>query len=299
MLLLLSRFFFAFFSLMATVAHAQEVDVTVRPARTFGYFVGDLIRAEVEVLAPENMDLSPASLPHPGPLGVSLVLREVAVRETKKDDRRAWVIGLVYQSFYVALDVRKIEIPGFELRVGGAPVSVSGWTVSVTPLREIVPGPIENARDYLRPDGVPVFADEAIIGNIALGAVILAVASLLLVASDRGWPPFHRRRARVFNILARDLTKSTGGANAKSFREALRSVHRAIDATNGASLLAEDLPAFLARHPQFASLRPGLERFFETSRRIFFGGSAASPAHDDFPQLLQFVIALARCERAA
>jgi mxaA protein len=285
---------------MSTALRAAEVEVTVSPARTFGYFVGDLIRAEVEVLARENMELSPASLPHPGPLGVSLVLRDVAVHETRKDDRRTWVINLVYQSFYVALDVRNIEIPGFELRVGGAPVSVPAWAVSVAPLREIVPGPVENARDYLRPDGAPVIADETSPGILTLCAVILATVSLLFVARDRGWPPFHRRRARVLNILAWELARRRGaGADAESFRAALRSVHRAIDATNGASLLAEDLPAFLARHPQFGSLRPGFERFFEISRRTFFGSSAATPAHDDFPQLLQFVIALARCERAA
>lgn len=284
----------------ASAAQADGIEITVRPARTFGYFVGDLIRAEVEIVAREDVELSPASLPHPGPLGVSLVLRDVDVRRTWKGDRRVWLIDLVYQNFYVALDVRNIEIPGFELRVGGEPVPVPAWTVSVAPLREIVPAHVENARDYLRPDGAPAFADARTFGILTLGAAILAAVSLILLARDRGWPPFHHRPARVFNILARDLARRAAAeADAESFREAVRSVHRALDATNGASLLGEDLSAYLDRHPPFASQRPGFERFFDTSRRTFFGGSAATPAHDDFPQLLQFVTALARIERAA
>lgn len=284
----------------ATAAQAEGIEVTVTPARTFGYFVGDLIRAEVELLAREDFELSPASLPHPGPLGVSLVLRDVAVRKTRKGDRRVWLIDLVYQNFYVAIDVRNIEIPGLELRIGGAPVPVPAWTVSVAPLREIVPGPVQNARDYLRPDGAPAFADGRTSGILALGAAILAAVSLFFVARDRGWPPFHRRPARVFNILARDLAKrAEAAAEAESFREVVRRVHRALDSTNGASLLAEDLSAYLARHPQFASQRPAFEQFFDTSRRTFFGGTAATPAYDDLPQLLQFVTALARLERAA
>jgi mxaA protein len=284
----------------ATVAQAEGIEIAVRPARTFGYFVGDLIRAEVEIVAREDVELSPASLPHPGPLGVSLVLRDVAVRKNRKGDRRVWLIDLVYQNFYVALDVRNIEIPGFELRLGGEPVPVPAWTVSVAPLREIVPAHVEGARDYLRPDGAPAFTDARSSGMLTVGAALLATVSLIFVARDRGWPPFHRRPARVFNILARDLAKSAGAAaEAESFREVVRSVHRALDTTNGASLLAEDLSAFLARHPQFASQRPDFEQFFDTSRRTFFGGSAATPAHDDLPQLLQFVTALACLERAA
>jgi mxaA protein len=289
-----------FLLLAAGPAPAAEIDLTVRPERTFGYFVGDLIRAEVEVLAPEGRELSSASLPHPGPLGVSLALREVAVREARRSDRRALLIDLVYQNFYVALDVRNIEIPGFDLRIGGEPVTVPAWTVSVAPLREIVPGPVESARDYLRPDGAPILADESAPRFFTLAAAALATVSLAFVARDRGWPPFHRRRARVFNILARKLTKRAWvGANAEAFRQALKNLHRAIDATNGASLLAEELPAFLARHPQFAAQRSDLERFYETSRRTFFGDAAEAPGPDDFRRLTQLATALARLERAA
>jgi mxaA protein len=282
----------------AAPAQAGEVDVAVKPERAFGYFVGDLIRAEVEVLAPKGGDLAPASLPHPGPLGVSLLLREVALHEAERDGRRAFLIDLVYQNFYVALDVRNIQIPGFELRVGGEAVPVPAWTFSVAPLREVVPGPVEVARDYLRPDGAPVLVDEASPRFLSLTAAIAAIVSLAFVARDRGWPPFQRRRARVFNILIRKQTKGGGAADPEAFREALKECHRALDATNGASLLAEELPEFLMRHPQFAAERYRLEGFFEMSRRTFFGEADAAPEPDDFRRLLQLITTLARLERA-
>jgi mxaA protein len=288
------------FLLSAAPAHAAEVDVAVKPERTFGYFVGDLIRAEVDVLAPKGRELAPASLPRPGPLGASLFLRDVAVHEAERDGRRSILVNLVYQNFYVALDVRNIEIPGFELRIGGEVVPVPAWTFSVAPLREVVPGPVESAKDYLRPDGAPILADEAAPRFLSLTAGMAAIISLALVARDRGWPPLQRRRTRVFSILARKLTKRAGAsADAEAFRETLKELHRALDATNGASLLAEELPAFLTRHPQFAAERYGLEGFFETSRRTFFGEAAEAPAYDDFRRLLQLITTLARLERTA
>jgi mxaA protein len=282
-----------------TAAQAAEVNVTLRPERTFGFFVGDVIHAEVEIVAPNSMTLSPASLPYPGPLGVSLILRDVAVREVAKGDRRIWTIGLTYQNFYVALDVRDLQIPGFELRLDGAAVPVPAWTVSVSPLREVAPGPVENARDYMRPDGAPILADEAAAKRFALGSALLATVVALFMARDRAWPPFHRRRARVFSALSISLGKrAQAAADPEAFREALKRTHRAIDAVYGESLLGENLAAFLARYPEFAPLRASFEQFFETSRQTFFGGRAILATADDFSRLRQFVAALARLERA-
>ena len=75
-------------------------------------------------------------------------------------------------------------------------------------------------------------------------------------------------------------------------------MHRALDRANGAILLSGDVPEFLRRHPEFKPLRVDFERFFETSKRRFFGGE--SSMDDDFAaeQLAQFVSKLARRERS-
>ena len=75
--------------LVATLpACAQETTVRIRSARPFGYFVGDLIRARIDVSAPADAVLSRASLPNPSPLTGSLDLRDVKLAETSM---RAWM----------------------------------------------------------------------------------------------------------------------------------------------------------------------------------------------------------------
>lgn len=282
-------------------AFAQEATARIRSARPFGYFVGDLIHARVDISAPPGATLSRASLPTPGALTGSLDLRDVTLRETTENDARLWRLDLTYQNFYVALDVREIEIPGFDLSIstaaGAETVAVPAWSVGVSPLREIAPKKQERAEDYLRPDGSSSFADEATPRNLAVGAGAGALLALAFIARDRAWPPFRRRKARVFSALANDFSRRRIMAADGHFGAAIQSVHRALDTANGATLLSGDLPGFLHKHPEFAPLRADFERFFTASKRRFFGGETSG---DDFSaeQLAQFVSALARRERA-
>lgn len=283
-------------------AFADEVTVAIHSARPYGYFVGDLIRAHVDVSAPADSTLSMASLPRPGPLTSSLDLKDVAVRETSAGGMKIWRLDLTYQNFYVALDVRNIEIPAFELSVatsaGLETVSVPAWEVGVAPLREIAPARKEQAEDYLRPDAPVAFVDEARPRYLALALGAAALLSLAAMARDRGWPPFQRRKARIFSVLARRLTaQARGSCDEEGVSLAFRSVHRAIDAAYGASLLADNLSSFLDRRPEFASLRPSFEQFFEASHRRFFGDGVENVGFD-IGDLARFAQALAQQERA-
>jgi mxaA protein len=282
--------------LWAFPTQAGDARVKIHSARPFGYFVGDLIRARVEIAAPAKARLAAASLPRPGPLGVSLDLKEVDVHETAIGADKRWDIELVYQNFYVALDVRNIEIPGFDLRFGDETVSVPAWRVGVSPLREIAPPRPERAEDYLRPDGPIGFAPETPPKRLALVFAGLSLLALTAVARDRAWPPFRARRARIFTALAAELAaQSRSGVDAVP--QAMQSMHRAIDLANGGSLLAEDVPAFLSRRPEFASLKPSFERFFSASRNAFFSQQGEKEGYD-FSELLDFANTLARKERA-
>ncbi|BDV36273.1 nonribosomal peptide synthetase MxaA [Methylocystis iwaonis] len=283
----------------ATCAQAADQRVKIHSARPFGYFVGDLIHARIEIMSSADAKLSASSLPRPGPLGVSLDLKDVGVHATAVGADTRWDIDLVYQNFYVALDVRNIDIPAFDLRLGEETISVPAWRVGVAPLREIAPEKQERSEDYLRPDAPAVYAEETEPKRLALAFAALSLLSLTAVARDRAWPPFQKRPARIFSALARKLAAQTRAASeATVLPLAFQSLHRAIDLANGASLLAEDVPGFLARRPEFASLKPAFDRFFSASRRAFFSREGDHVADYTLGELLDFAKALGRRERA-
>lgn len=290
--------------LLSLPAGAEEFSVHVQSERFFGYFVGDLVRSLVEIRGPADAELLRASLPHPAPLRASLELRDVSVEDLEEGEARLWRIRLTYQNFYAALDVRNIEIPGFQLsfEVSGTrrAVEAPAWRFGVAPLREITPEQKERGADYLRPDPGADFVDDAWFSWVISPFAALCVIFSLAVARDRGWPPFHNRPARVFSILARKLgTLRRQPDSVEVLHLAMRDVHRAFDALDGQSLLRADLDAFFRRHPEYASLQPMTERFFNASEGVFFGAAASSGSVDfTIAELVGFAKALAARERA-
>jgi mxaA protein len=284
-------------------AQADEFSVQIHSERPFGHFVGDLVRAYVDVHGLEDATLISASLPHPGPLTVSLDLRDVSTEEIKGSGAKFWRVHLTYQNFYAALDVRNIEIPGFALSFsrpsGDMTVNVPSWRFGVTPLREIAPEQKERGADYLRPDPVADFVDE----SRPLATLIICAATtiffVVVVARDRAWPPFHKRRARIFSILARQLAaKARGRRSEEEFRLAMRKLHRAIDAACGHSILKGDLAEFFRGRPEFASSRASAERLFSVSDEVFFNGASYSASKGySMAELVTFAEELAELEK--
>jgi mxaA protein len=288
-------------SLLLSCADARATTAEIHSERPFGYFVGDLIHAFIDIRADGDADLRAASLPSPGPLTISLDLHAIRLEPVADAAGRRWRLHLTYQIFYVSLDVRDIKIPGFTLIVarpgGDEPLSVPAWSVGVAPLRAVTPTKAEEAIDYLRPDGDPPRIGERERERWTFALAAAALLALLAVARDRAFPPFHLRRARRFARLARRLGVLERRPDAAAqVAEAAQSLHRAIDATAGRSILQRDLAAFLDAHPQFAPAQAPLRRFFDLSERFFFGGVAARD--DDMAALAALARDLAQRERA-
>lgn len=286
----------------SSVAQAGEFSVQIRPERSFGYFVGDLIDAWVEIRGPSDAALVRGSLPHSGSLTASLELRAVDVQEAGDGANKLWRIRLIYQNFYVALDAREVEIPSVALNFarpnGGVVVEIPKWRIGVAPLRELLPAQKESGADYMRPDSAIESIDETPLKNLTVALGAAALVGLLAVARDRAWPPFHRRRARIFSALARRFSSaSQRPCSPEEFRTALQRLHRAIDAAQGRSVLSDDLCAFLRARPEFETLRPCFEKFFAASHQAFF--QDARPGDYGMAELAHFAQALAEREKAA
>ena len=238
-------------------ADAQVQSVKLFTPRLFGYFVGDRIPVEVDIVVAKDVDLVPSSLPQPGPLNSWLEVIDSRVEEEGvPENGKLYRVYVDYQNFYPALDSRSLDVPGFTLSFtsGGKTLSadVPGWSFLISPLREVQPPPKPSGVDYMQHDARPRRTSLYRSSVAALGLFACCLAALALLAYHLAWWPFTARPRRPFTSAARRIhqlldTRSGG----KGYRDALLTLHRAIDATAGHAVFAEDLPEFLDHAPAF------------------------------------------------
>ncbi|WP_342791832.1 nonribosomal peptide synthetase MxaA [Methylobacterium oryzihabitans] len=284
--------------------------MVVRSPRPFGLFVGDRFGATVEIEAVDGFAPQAASLPKPGPLTYWLDLTAVSVAPgPARDGNRLWRLSLTYQTFYAALDVRRLDVPAFTVTFASeaprattsAVAEVPSWPIGVSPLREIQPPPVADPVEYLRPESPNPRRDPALPGALAWAFAGLGLAGLLALARDRAWWPFRHRPARAFAAAWRQVRRQAVRRDAEAaYREALLALHRGLDRTDGRRVMGEDLAGFLVRHPAYAALTQPLDRFFRASREVFFGRDPSLAQRDwPMPDLVATARRLAAAERAA
>jgi mxaA protein len=262
-------------------------DVTIRTPRDVGYFVGDLIRANITLTVDRQTVLDMASLPRPGAAAYWLDLRSIEVAQTANGGDRRYQLTIVYQNFYNALDARLQEIPSFPLlfRRDGEVTSfdVPAWTIGVSPLREVAPQARSDPKDYLRPDATaPLIGVWDYVLALAIAAACTTLC-LALTAHDRAWWPFVRRPARAFARASRRLRRMRGRRQEITvYLQALEILHRGIDQADDRSVMADDLDIFLRRHSVYRPLSEGLRSFFGASRLAFFANDPER-ARREFP----------------
>ncbi|WP_165602090.1 nonribosomal peptide synthetase MxaA [Methylobacterium indicum] len=296
--------------LPALPAAAQIGTVTVRSPRPFGLFLGDRFGATVEIEAADGFVPQAASLPKAGPLTYWLDLTglSVAAGPLLPNGNRLWRLSLAYQTFYAALDVRRLDIPAFTVTFASdsarattsATAEVPTWPILVSPLREIQPPPVADPVDYLRPESPVPRRDPGPARALAWAFAALGLAGLALLARDRAWWPLHRRPARAFAAAARQVRRlAARPEDEAAYRAALLALHRGLDRTDGRRVMGEDLADFLGRHPAYGALAQPLGRFFAASRAAFFGRDPAAARRAwPFPDLVATARRLAAAERA-
>lgn len=306
---------------------AAAIDaVNIYEPRSFGYFIGDTLERDIEVVTSGNTELFTAALPRPGPLTYWLDLVAIDHSEREDNGRRLYNVKLKYQIFYSAIEATELDIPALPLKFknpgsvaldGAAPgdqeeaakkysASVPALRLTIAPLRNLVltdlmPKKTRELSDVLRPN---VDAQEIAIASkervLTLSGLALLGCGLLLLWHYAIWP-FKTRAGRPFTRAERQIRDLMPyGIGDPSYREALLILHRAFDETAGHRLFAEDAPTFTQQHPRFAGLAPRTKAFFESSRLYFFSDDRRA-AEDHFPFESVKILAgdLAREERAA
>lgn len=265
-------------------ASSPNISVGVIEPRSYGYFVGDVFSRVVDVSVASAYKLDQASQPAPGRLNYWLDLRDVNVAETESSGLRHYRLTLDYQTFYVPLSAAPLAVPGLTLRFSDAEghavtAEVPPFKFVMAPLREVQPEQPEEGPDgYLKPDAVPRKVS-TLTSRIAFGiGALTALIGLILLAYHRAWWPFRARPQRPFTQAARAIKTRSLHDDIENYREGLLELHRAFDRSAGRRLLAEDVPIFLVEHREFQPLEDDISRFFETSRRAFFGSDLEGAA---------------------
>jgi mxaA protein len=268
-------------------AQAGVHTVSVTEPRPFGYFIGDTIERRAEITVDAGDELVEASLPRPGPLTYWLDLNRIDVSEVEQDSGKRYRLDLTYQTFYAPLEAKSVMIPTVTLRfravTGSTDARLPSFTIAMAPIRELFPE--KNGATpvtLLRPDTTPRSVLTGPVRTVLAVSATTAAITFLLLARHLAWWPFRRRPGRPFTEAARSIAALRKRNDTTQYRYGLLSLHRAFDSAAGHRLLAEDLPRFLAEHAELIQDRAEVERFFESSRRIFFaddpnGARAAMP----------------------
>lgn len=252
---------------------AQIHSTVIDPPRPAGWMVADVIPMRIKVAVDASHPLQLASLPPRGALNYWLDLRDVRVQERNHQGLTHYVIDLDYQTFYVPLDVQVREIPPLTLTFGQGEAAVSttvaAWPFTVSPLRGIsLHGP---SRQLVpEPDAVQSLLSQRTAAAITATATGFLVLTLGFLARHYSVWPFHQRPERPFSKALRGVHAARREGSAQAYRQALRRVHRAFDATAHQPVLADDLERFIEHHPRFAPLHGRAILFFQVSREAFF-----------------------------
>ncbi|MEN8260380.1 MAG: hypothetical protein ABFS02_07315 [Pseudomonadota bacterium] len=278
------RFIAAALALLPTLSLAEPpVTVRLHETRDFGYVIGDLVTQRISVSATAPLRLALDHLPIPGPIRPWLDVRNVKVSEHARVGGTDYEITLTYQVFYGAKEPGYLKIPELPLRFQdgdrGLDANLPEWQFGYAPL---IPS-------HIRDDEVAVRASQETelikfgSGLRRLGALSAASALILLyLAWFYDWLPLLHRRAGPFTRAARHIRAlSRKPFDPERYRRALQHFHQALNETAGETVFAGTLIGFYARQPQFTTLRPPTERFFEHSTQVFFGNAADT--EENFP----------------
>jgi len=292
--------FLATLSLAAGAAHAA-IEADMQPARQFGYTIGDVVHQTVRLKPNPGQSLIEESLPKPGRAGAWVERREVEATRTGD----GWRIDLTYQFINSPPELRTVALPALRLQLrDGERIVEEMLTEAPLTLAPLTPAVVlaRAGLEEMRPDTPPPLIDfQSRLQRLAFYAGTAGLIGLIWA----GWyfgVDLRGRRTRPFARAERTLRRQLEeDSSPGALRDAMRTLHRAFDATAGSTLFAQALDDFFARHPALAPAREGVARFFAASRNEFFGsgtpGDELLSGSFDAAQLLALAGRLKALER--
>jgi mxaA protein len=261
--------------LLLAAAPAPAPAVGTLEPRAFGYTVGDMLERRIQVDPAREGRIEMASLPKPGRAGRWFALREVA----PADDG----IRLRYQIVNTPAQPALENLPSVSFRIVGADGQarsgdIGPYTVAMAPVALF--GPDEAIQStQMRPDRDPVPIQTA-----ARRRRVAAEAAALLALIAAGVAPrlarrWLRRRAGPFMRAWRSMRSVARQRDDPALRrQALRSLHQALDEAAGVTVALDNLDRLFDAAPPLVEARGRIESMLAASRTAFFGQGPAPAA---------------------
>ncbi|QWF70147.1 nonribosomal peptide synthetase MxaA [Methylomonas paludis] len=243
---------------------------TWQTPRPFGYLIGDEIHHRISVQSRADLQLNPHSVPAEGAVNRWLQLNRVEIRG--QPDTHTTVIDLSYQIFYAAPEVKTLTIPGFNLefnQYGNAVTQVvPAWQFSVSPLQELAVRTDQQGNRYMRPDLAP---EPLATASLALSLYLsLALGCAGYLAFQYGYFPAMGQR-RIFKQAIRQLEQLPK----TELGRGLAVMHHAFNSLYGQALFKHKLAEFYRVYPEYQSIAPQLDWFFNFSNQFLYSNNSS------------------------
>ena len=285
--------------------------VTKDPVKDVGYVVGDIVTRHITLTIKKPYHLVEESLPIVGyektyrgqPIGVYLS----ALKHTKKDEGEQIVheLSLDYQIFTSSVVAKRAAVLAEYVRLVNTDVKddlvkyrIPMWEFVISPLSVFGQIKVEDDMSQFRGPLLMDARKENTRLKILSILLVLSLLGLLYILGKGAWLP---RMGGPFAKAFRDIKKQANlpqGATSDGVRQAVSSMHAALNASAGYSLFADNLGQFLAKKPAFKAIEAEMQQFFGLSNQVFFEPSAKHMlGAEPLTWLKQFCRRCRDCER--
>jgi mxaA protein len=301
-------------ALSACAAHAEVILPSIdnkyvsvieqNPTRDAGYVVGDKLERTITLTVKKPFQLVKESIPivgyehrYRGQIS-GIELTDIDMVEDESSTNTKYVIHLTYQVFTVSKlakpailrgeivkirnttnkDFWQYRIPHFNFRI--SPLSVFGSVnlkQELSPFIEPLKLSEQQPRQYL---------------YVAAGVLGASLLGLLYILGTNTWLP---RMGGAFAKTYRAIRKTDNSTD--GLKQALTSMHQAINKTAGHSVFAQTVDTFVSEKPAFQSVKSEIDTFFSLSKNVFFEEANDSKTTEHKTWLLAFCRNMRDCER--
>jgi len=284
---------------VATSLHAQEPQARIiainNPTQSNGIHIGDVLHRSITLDVDTPYQLSKAAYPMKGTYRDGIELVDFKAESASSGQRTRYRLDFSYQVFAHSQVPAVMQLPAEALALTGGPkalaIAIPSWRFWFSPL---VVADFQTAKANIQPQLKPELvniSEHRIRALVFAGLLAASLLAAVYINADRRWLPFmggafaqaHRRIKRLGNSEGEE-------------RKALMYMHQAFNQMHGGNLFAQDLDAFLNKHPGFARMHKEIADFFIHSNKALF----ASPPNDRSAFIRELAIlskGLRDCER--